>query len=502
MGKQGLSTGSCVIKERGDRLITIEQDRQVFHYKCKQSEDAKFVVAWKIMLDYIHEKSNQVCLIENDKKVLWTEEFRRAINCEVSNDGTVAVLDLNPIPCTYNGKVAYQFVYSVLVIFRNGQGVRYNFGDKAEIMAFALSPDGDFLLYNLQQYHPDNYQLVLHNLKTNKEEWRYKYPKDQVIHELVFKGNRILVYSGPRPSAFVSRRYSFTLDLSGRLVENDLDEGQAQKKRDLKAASANEDANRVSKILTAILTGVAPTLEAETEKQLGPKRISPAMTSIMKGERSLPALHIMLSSVPDNHQFQLGKSNIEEKSHRFFLHIEVVAKTPEERDKTADKCLQTLGENEEEFEKNNLTIVTTPHNRIINAYPGSGPYPRSTISAIVAFPSKEKRKKDATFESVFTLQPGESAITINDVIIKTQGIRLEGKLVLTTQRLHVFMKNPVSGSFRASSGIPPEKGKTMLFGQDESGKYLERNGIRTYFKAGNQAFETFKKQFDSWVTLA
>lgn len=501
MSKQVLSTGSCVIKELDD-IITIEQGGQIFHYKCKQSEDAKFVVAWSIMLDYIHEKSNQVCLIENGKKVLWTEEFRRAMNCEVSNDGTVAVLDLNPTPCMYNGKVAYQFIHSVFVIFRNGQKVRYNFGDKAEIMAFTLSPDGDFLLYNLQQYRPDNYQLVLHNLKTNKEEWRYKYPKDQVIHELVFKGNRILVYSAPRPSAFVNRRYSFTLDLSGRLVENDPNEGQAQKERDLKAASANEDASRVSQILAEILTGVAPTIEAETEKQLGPKRFSPAMTSIMKGERSLPALHIMLSSVPNNHQFQLGKSNIEEKSHRFFLHIEVVAKTPEERDKTAGKCLQTFDEKEEEFEKNNLAIVTTPRSRIINAYPGSGPYPRSTISAIVAFPSKEKRKKAATFESVFTLQPGESTITINDVMIKAHGIRVEGKLALTTQSLYLFMKNPVSGSYSTNSGIPPEKGKTILFSQDESGKYLERNGIRTYFKAGNQEFETFKKQFDSWAKLA
>ena len=501
MSKYGLSNGSCVIKAREDRFITIEQDGQIFRYIYKQSEDAKFVVAWRIMLDYISEKSNQVCLIENCKKVLWTAEFRRAMKCGVSNDGTVAVLDLNPTPRTYEGKVAYQFVHSIFVIFRNDQKLRYDFGDKAEIMAFTLSPDGDFLVYNLQQYRPDKYQLVLHNLKTNKEEWRYKYPKDQVIHELVFKEKRILVYSGPRPSAFVDRRYSITLDLAGKLVENDIDETQEQKKRDLVAASANEDADRVNQILTTNLVDVAPTIEAEKESHLGTKRLSPAMTSIMKGERSLPALHIMLSSVPDRNQFQEGKSNPEEKSHRFFLNIDIMAKTTEERDETAEKCLQALNQKEEEFEKNSLVIITTPHARIINVYPGSGPYPRSNVSAIVAFPSKEKRKKVVTFENVFTLKPGESAITINDIIIKTEGIRLEGKLVLTNQRLYVFMKNPVSGSFSASSSIPPEKGKTTFFGQDNSGKYLDRNGLRVYFKAGNQEFETFKKEFDSWVKL-
>lgn len=504
MKKERLSTGSCITKEHGDfdRLITIEQHGEVFRYEFKQSENAKYVVAWKSMLNFIQEESNQVCLIENGRKIVWAEEFRRAEHCEVSNDGTVVVLDLNPTPIIYKGKVAYQNINLIFVIFRNGQKVRHDFGDKAEIMAFALSPDGNFLVYNFQQYRPDNYQLVLHNLKNNKEEWRYKYPKNQVIHQLVFKRNRILVYSGPRASAFVDRRYSFTLDLGGRLVENDLDETQAQKERDLKAASANKDATRICRILTGILTGVAPTIEAETEKQLGPKRFSPAMTSIMKGECSLPALHIMLSPVPDKLQVQSGKSNIEENSHRFFLHIEVLAKTPEERDRTADKCLKTLDEKEEAFEKNNLAIVTTPHNRVINAYPGSGPYPRSTITAIVAFPSNEKRKKVATFESVFTLQHDESVVTINDVIIKAHGIRVEGKIALTTQRLYLFMKNPVSGSYSASSGIPPKKGKTILFGQDENGKYLERNGIRAYFKVGSQEFETFKKQFDSWVKLA
>jgi hypothetical protein len=504
MKKEGLSTGSCTTGKYSDdnRLITIEQHGEVFRYEFKQSENAKYIVAWKSMLNFIQENSNQVCLIENGRKIVWADEFRRAERCEVSNDGTVVVLDLNPTPINYKGTVAYQNIDLIFVIFKNGQKIRQDFGDKAEIMAFALSPDSNFLVYNLQQYRPDNYQLVLQNLKNNKEEWRYKYPKNQVIHQLVFKGNRILVYSGPRPSAFVDRRYSFTLDLEGRLVENDPSSTQAQEECDLKAALANKDATKICRILTDILTGVAPTIETETEKQLGPKRFSPAMTRIMKGERSLPALYITLRSVPDDLQAQSKKTEIEEKAHRFFLHIEVLGKTPEERDRTADKCLKTLDEKEEAFGEKNLAIVTTPSIRVINAYPGSGPYPRSNVSAIVAFPSKERRKKVATFESVFTLQHDESVITINDVIIKAHGIRVEGKIALTTQSLYLFMKNPVSGSYSASSGIPPKKGKKILFGQDESGKYLDRNGIRVYFKVGSQEFETFKKQFNSWVKRA
>jgi len=500
MERHGLTLGNCNIKEHDDRFVKIEQNGRTFHCSYRQSQDAEFIVAWSVMLDFVHEKSNQVCLIENGRQVLWSKEFRRAISCFVSNNGTVAVQDLYPTPINdANGRPGLMFVHSIAVIPRDGNNnLKLDFGLYAEIMAFALSPDGRFLIYNLQRYKPKNYELVLHNLETNKEEWRYKYPPNQVIHELAFKEQCVLVYSGPRPSAYVDRRYGFTLDLAGRLVEDDVAEKQKQKEKDSIAASADDAADKVIQIMTKGLRDVAPTIEATKISQAGTKLFSPAMTSIMAGRMPLPAINVLIRPELHKLQFQEDKANTEEKGYQFFLHLEIVARNPEERATVIEKCLQTLDQKAEELQKDSLAITTTPRPRIIDPYPGSGSYPRADINFMVAFPSKQQPRKGGKFEEVFKLQVGESVITMNDVLVRTGGIRIEGKLVLTTEKLYLFLKNPVSGRFSTTSGFSPEKAKKMSFGED-GGKYLQRNEIRVYFKDQEGEFENFKRKFESWI---
>ena len=388
MQKQEVSAGNCVIRARDSRFITIEQNGHTFRYEYKQSENARYIVAWKTMLNYKQEKSNQVCLIENDKNILWTEEFRRAWSCDVSNDGTVAVKDLNPVQYpNRKGQVGYVFLHSIVVISGNGRRLKFDFGQDAEIIAFALSPDGGFLVYNLQRYRPDNYRLVLHDLQSNKEEWRYKYPQDQVIHEVAFKGQRILAYSASRPSAYVDRRYSFTLDLAGKLTEDDITEKQKQEENDAAAASASGAADKVIQILVANLVEVAPTIEANKRTQIGTKIASPAWSSIMKGQHPFPALYVVVSPVMTKSRFQEVNSNPKEKAHRFHLNINVFARSSDERDKTVEKCLATLAQKDEEFRKNRLVITSAPLPMIVPSYPGSSSYSRATIGAMVAFPS-------------------------------------------------------------------------------------------------------------------
>lgn len=342
------------------------------------------------MLSFRQEKSNQICLIENDRTILWTEEFRRAMSGDVSNDGTVAIHDVNPEPLVNNkAQVTYQLSHSLIVIQKDSCRFKLDFGTQAEVISFKLSQDGTLLVYNLQKYHPNDYRLVLHKLATNKEEWRYKYPQDQVVHELEFNQQRILAYSGLRPSAYVDRQYSFTLDLAGKLVENDAAESQKQKERDSTAALAKNAADRVIQILTANLAEVTPTIEAESKSEYGTRSVSLGMTSIMRGERILPALYIQVCPTPQDSKFKRETSNTEETTRKFFLHIEVIAESIEKRDETVGKCLKTLTRNEEEFVRNNLAITTTPQTWNIPLYSGGGPYLRARISTIVAFPSKE-----------------------------------------------------------------------------------------------------------------
>ena len=80
-----------------------------------------------------------------------------------------------------------------------------------------------------------DYLLFFRNIQRNREEWQHRYPTGKVIYELIFKDDCILVYAGSRPSASVDRRYSFILDLSGKVVPGDPGERRKQEERDSSA---------------------------------------------------------------------------------------------------------------------------------------------------------------------------------------------------------------------------------------------------------------------------
>lgn len=378
MQKRVLSTGSCVMEAARNGYIYITQDGQRFNYRYKKSENTEFSVAWEIVFGaHAH---TQVCLIEREKNILWTEEFRRIDSCEVSNDGTVAVKDLNPSSWTNpKGLVIPVFLHSLHVISKNGQRLNLDFDEQAHVISFGLSPDGNFLAYNLQKYHPDIYEIVLHNLRENKEEWRYKYPQDQVVHELIFRGPSLLAYAGPRPSRYVDRRYSFTLDLGGKLVENDAVESEEHKESD-------DVQDRIMQIFASNLADVAPTIEVMrgASSQGERKTATSAWVSIMTGQRPLPALYADISPV--------GRQS------RFFLNVTVFARTSEERVKTVEKCLVILAKKKEEFRKNNLSILSTSQPRNVPSFPGSGAYFRAQITAILAYPSAASIESQANPE--------------------------------------------------------------------------------------------------------
>jgi len=177
--------------------------------------------------------NEQVCLIENGENVLWCEEFEIVDTCHVSNNGTVVALVHNWISAhDINNQPGFLKKDLLVIINRNRDKVSLRFDEREEIMAFALSQDGKYLVYNLQRYRPETYQLILYDINSNEEKWGYKYPIKQVIHELAFKDDRILVYAGPRPSAYVDRRYSFTLDITGKRTFDDPEESQKQRDRD------------------------------------------------------------------------------------------------------------------------------------------------------------------------------------------------------------------------------------------------------------------------------
>jgi len=225
---RSLSKGKCNIIDVDDqRFIEIEQGGNIFLCLFCQSKNRKFIVAWQMSLNPLEDKNKQVCLIENGNHLIWSEIFQLVETCSVANNGTVVTLIHNMVPVqTANNLPGVIAKNSIVIVPKGKSKHELEFSIREEVIALAISQNGDYLVYNLQQYRPNEYQIVLYNIHNNQEEWRYKYSKKQVIHELLFKDNRILVYAGPRPSAYVDKRYSFTLDLTGRLVSDDLEESR------------------------------------------------------------------------------------------------------------------------------------------------------------------------------------------------------------------------------------------------------------------------------------
>lgn len=342
MEKSRLSVGRCTLGQQEGLFINIGQNGKQFFYRYKQSQNGLFVTVWNQMGNYQEEKSNQVCLLDNSQNVLWCQEFRRADSCCVSNNGIVVVRNLNPVMIkSSKGVIIPSFLNSLIVIPLSKEKMNFDLGTD-EAISFELSPDGKYLIYNLQQYNPESYRLIFFNIQTKREEWRFKYPQDIVVHELIFKENHILVYAGPRPSAFIERRYSFTLDLNGQKIETDLSEVQKDKEKE-------EVQNKILQIITYPLVNISPTLVALIR---GQKEEENAWSSITKGQTPLPAIYVQISPgiTPD------PTSII---SHpRFHLSINVFARTPEERDKTVETVLLALSQSNDKFVKNGLVIST------------------------------------------------------------------------------------------------------------------------------------------------
>jgi hypothetical protein len=99
------------------------------------------------------------------------------------------------------------------------------------------------------------------------------------------------------------------------------------------------------------------------------------------------------------------------------------------------------------------------------------------------------------FESLFILNAGEKIQTLQDVAISTSGMRLPGKLALTNERLSLFIKNPISGSYTASEGISKSSVQNLKFGNDATGPFLERNALKVYFQ-NNVACEDFRRRLN------
>jgi len=241
----------------------------------------------------------------------------------------------------------------ILKNLRNGRKPGFGLRGKPDVTCFSYSPDGKYLVYNLQKYNPHIYEIILHNILKNKEEWHYKYPQDQVIHELVFKGPRILAYYGPRGGPYYG--YGFTIDLTGKLVEDDVVESKKQKERD-------DALEKVRQIFALNLADVAPTIKIRVSErnQSEMRATKSAWVSIMDGRHPLPAIWAMVR-------------------HAGMVHIEIFARTPEERVSTVEKCLGTLTKKKEEFRKNRILIDDELEAEDVPTFPDSGPYFRSSI---------------------------------------------------------------------------------------------------------------------------
>lgn len=355
-----LEQGRCCIKDVGDEgFIEVQQNGKELHFRYTRSQNGKFIVVWKMSLDSTRDRNKQVCLIENNDNVRWCEKFEIVDACYVSNNGTVVVLVHNIVHRQdIHNRPSFLTKDSIVIIPKSRDMFQLKFSEHEEIMALAISQNGEFLVYNLQRYRPDDYQLVLYNIHNKREEWCRKYSRKQVVHELVFKDDHILVYAGPRPSAYVDRRYVFTLDLKGKIMLNDHEERRKQEERDSLATRADDLAGQAGGILRETLVGIAPTIEVIRRRQFGTRMVSRGLSDIMSGRRPLPALCITIC--PNLHRFHAEPSHakIEKEGCRFFFCIHVVARTAAERDKISQECIQTLLQQENNLEKRGLVFAT------------------------------------------------------------------------------------------------------------------------------------------------
>ena len=314
------------------------------------------------------------------------------------------------------------------------------------------------------------------------------------------------MYAGSRPSAYVESRYSFTLDLNGKTTSNDHEEVRKQEERDHFSARLGDLAGEAGRILKETLAKIVPTIEVESSLY-GTRTPSRSSQDIMIGRRPRPALIIIVNPVLHGPFAEPDYAKLKKQGWRFFLHIEVVAKSVEERDEVSKDCVQMLTQQEGNLREEGLVFETRLNSDVIRHYPGSGSYFRTRISGILIFPAKHSRQarilQEKSWREVIDLLSDESIIVVNDVSLSTQLGKIDGKLVLTTKRLIILIRNPISRQFKIIE-LPPEKAQDVVIGGKEE-KYIvrergseeERKHARIYFKPGQEdSFETFRKEFE------
>jgi len=70
-----ISVGKISIKGFDHGFVTIQQYGQEFFYNANKSANNELLVTWKEGLNPDEEKSSQVCLINNNSMVVWTNLF-------------------------------------------------------------------------------------------------------------------------------------------------------------------------------------------------------------------------------------------------------------------------------------------------------------------------------------------------------------------------------------------------------------------------------------------
>jgi hypothetical protein len=162
--------------------------------------------------------------------------------------------------------------------------------------------------------------------------------------------------------------------------------------RDHFSARLGDFAGEAGRILRETLANIIPTIEVESSLY-GTRTLSCGSQDIMIGRCPLPALIIIVNPFLHGPFAEPDYAKLERQGWRFFLGINVVAKSVEERDEVSKNCVQMLTQQEGDLRKEGLLFVTRLNSDVIGHYPGSGSYFRTRISGILIFPAKHSMRE-------------------------------------------------------------------------------------------------------------
>ena len=214
-----LKVGNCTVFPSTGDFIDIAQNDTYYYLKFDISNNKQYIVAWEISVNPLEDKNKQICLIDGNI-IRWVSTYEHIENASVSNNGTMSALLVNYIPSEdVTGKPGYRYKHTILLKDIFGYQRELIFNDSEEIMAIGLSENGSYLLYNIQRYRPNDYVLICVKTEDAKQIWSYNDMQNIVVHEIRSQQGRFDIFSGPRPSAYVDRKYDFSLDYSGKVVQ-------------------------------------------------------------------------------------------------------------------------------------------------------------------------------------------------------------------------------------------------------------------------------------------